>query len=92
VEIQYDVKHLQVRIRDDGQGIEPAVLDAQRTGHFGLFGMRERAELIGGRLEVWSEVGAGTEVDLTIPAGAAYVSPRTRSRFWWPARRTKANA
>lgn len=79
-------------LRSAGQGIDPSVLDAQRVGHFGLSGMRERAGLIGGRLEVWSEVGAGTEVDLTIPAGAAYAAPRMRSRFWWPARRTKANA
>ncbi len=92
VEIQYDVKQFQVRIRDDGRGIDPAVLDGQRAGHFGLFGMRERAELIGGRLEIWSEVGAGTEVDLTVPAVAAYASTATRSRFRWPVNRTKAKA
>ena len=34
--------------------------------------MRERATLIGGKLTIWSEVGAGTEVELRIPAGAAY--------------------
>jgi nitrate/nitrite-specific signal transduction histidine kinase len=34
--------------------------------------MRERAEHIGGKLEVWSERGAGTEIELTIPAAVAY--------------------
>ena len=82
VEIQYDVGQFHVRVRDDGQGIDPAVFTAPRAGHFGLSGMRERAELIGGTLEVWSEVGVGTEVDLRIPSGAAYAAPRTRSRFW----------
>ena len=43
-----------------------------RTGHYGLPGMRERAQSIGGQLEVWSEQGAGTEVELTIPASIAY--------------------
>jgi signal transduction histidine kinase/ligand-binding sensor domain-containing protein len=78
VAIRYDDTQLGVRIRDDGRGIEPAVRDDDRPGHFGLPGMRERAELIGGRLEVWSEVGLGTEVELTIPAAAAYATARTR--------------
>ena len=42
--------------------------------------MRERAKAIGGQLEVWSEHGAGTEVELTIPASVAYGS-RTSRRF-----------
>jgi signal transduction histidine kinase len=67
VEIRYDDRQFQVRIRDDGKGIHPAVLDDDRPGHFGLRGMRERAEQIGGHLEVWSKTGLGTEVDLTIP-------------------------
>jgi len=43
-----------------------------RAGHWGVQGMRERAEALGGHLEVWSEHGLGTEVELTIPAGIAY--------------------
>jgi signal transduction histidine kinase len=53
----------------------------QRRGHFGLPGMRERAELVGGRLEVWSEAGGGTEIDLTIPAAKAYATARARRLF-----------
>ena len=60
-------------MRDDGIGIDATVLSQEgRPGHFGLRGMRERAKSIGGQLEVWSERGAGTEVELTIPASVAY--------------------
>jgi signal transduction histidine kinase len=50
--------------------------------------MRERAELVGGRLDVWSEVGVGTEVDLTIPADKAYAAARARRRAWWFGKKT----
>ena len=82
VEIRYDERRLRVRVRDDGRGIQPAVLQGDRPGHFGLPGMRERAEIIGGRLNVWSEGGLGTEIELTIPAGAAYVRSRPRSSLF----------
>ena len=82
VDIRYDERRLRVRVRDDGRGIQPAVLDGDRPGHFGLPGMRERAEAIGGHLAVWSEAGAGTEIELTIPAAAAYVRSRGRSSLF----------
>jgi signal transduction histidine kinase len=92
VQIRYDDRQLQIRVRDNGQGIDPSLIGGQRVGHFGLPGMRERAELLGGRLEVWSEVGVGTEVELTIPALAAYVAPRVRGRSWWLARKSRTSA
>jgi signal transduction histidine kinase len=62
-----------VHVRDDGKGIDPEVLKAGgRDGHWGLPGMRERADRFGGKLEFWSEAGAGTEAVLTVPAAAAY--------------------
>ena len=71
-----------MRVRDDGKGIDPAVLASQGIeGHYGLRGMPERAALIGGKLAVWSEVGAGTEVELRLPASAVYATSRRRS--WW---------
>jgi signal transduction histidine kinase len=89
VRIHYDDHELHVRIRDDGKGIDPAMLDRERPGHYGLPGMRERAQLIGGHLDVWSSAGLGTEVDLRIPAVAAYVtSPDERSRKSFLVRRT----
>jgi signal transduction histidine kinase/ligand-binding sensor domain-containing protein len=82
VEIRYGARQFQLRVRDDGQGIDAGTPDAHRTGHFGLSGMRERAEHIGGQVEVWSKAGMGTEVALTIPAATVYASPRTRRHFW----------
>jgi signal transduction histidine kinase/ligand-binding sensor domain-containing protein len=73
VEIRYAAQTLRVRIRDDGNGVDQEVVDqGGRAGHYGLAGMRERAELIKGTLTVWSERGSGTEVELTIPASVAY--------------------
>jgi nitrate/nitrite-specific signal transduction histidine kinase len=64
-------------IRDDGRGIDPKVLQqGGRAGHWGLPGIRERANQIGARLTVWSEFGAGTEVELTVPASIAYAKSR----------------
>jgi signal transduction histidine kinase len=81
VTISYDVREFRLRVRDDGQGFEPGVLDAGgKEGHFGLSGMRERAGVVGGVLAVRSRVDAGAEVDLRIPADRAYVrAPATRS-------------
>ena len=42
------------------------------AGHFGVSGMRERAKRIGGKLDVWTATGAGTEIELSIPASIAY--------------------
>ena len=82
VEIRYDDQQFRMRVRDDGKGIDPAVLSGQvPEGHFGLNGMRERAKLAGGDLTVWSEVHAGTEVELRIPASIAYTASRRGS--WW---------
>jgi ligand-binding sensor domain-containing protein/signal transduction histidine kinase len=81
VEIGYGEKDFKVHIRDDGKGIDREVLSANgREGHFGLHGMRERAELVGGKLVIWSELESGSEVELSIPASRAYInSPR---RLW----------
>jgi signal transduction histidine kinase len=82
VEIRYASDEFRLRVRDDGKGIEQAILAAQGVeGHYGLRGMPERATLIGGRLAVWSEVGAGTEVELRLPARAAYATSPRRSWF-----------
>jgi signal transduction histidine kinase len=80
VEIRYDDEQFRLRVRDDGKGMDPAVLSGHAPGgHFGLAGMRERAKVIGSKLMVWSEVGAGTEVELRIAAGTAYAAVAKRS-------------
>jgi signal transduction histidine kinase len=72
VEITYTDHLLRVRVRDDGTGIDETVMATGREGHWGLQGMRERAQQIGAQLEIWSQPGAGTEVDLRIPGSVAY--------------------
>ncbi len=82
VEIRYDNERFRLRVRDDGKGIDAAILSQQgKEKHYGLPGMRERATLIGGKLTIWSEVDVGTEVELRIPADIAYASARRRSWF-----------
>jgi len=77
-----------LRVRDDGKGIDPAVLSQQsREGHYGLPGMRERATLIGAKLTVWSQVDAGTELEVCVPASTAYA---TAGRGSWFSRRIVA--
>jgi signal transduction histidine kinase/ligand-binding sensor domain-containing protein len=80
VEIRYDHDQFRLRVRDDGRGMDAAVLSSHGLeGHYGLRGMRERATLIKGKLAVWSEVNEGTEVELRVPASAAYTTDRKRS-------------
>jgi signal transduction histidine kinase/ligand-binding sensor domain-containing protein len=80
VEIRYDAEELRLRFRDDGIGIDPKVLDeGARPGHWGLPGIRERAKAAGARVDFWSEVGVGTEVQVIVPASVAYAkSPEAR--------------
>lgn len=83
VEVIYADEDLRVRVRDDGVGLDAALLQAGPIrDHWGLKGMQERAEQIGARLDVWSRQGAGTEMELTVAAAVAYrdVLPPTRWR------------
>jgi signal transduction histidine kinase/ligand-binding sensor domain-containing protein len=80
-EITYG-ESLRLRFRDDGTGIDPSVVEhGGRSGHWGLPGIRERAKQIGAQLAIWSELGAGTEVELSIPGSIAYEASPTRPRF-----------
>jgi len=92
VAIWYGERQFRLRVRDDGKGIDPRLLDGQgRPGHWGLTGMRERAELIGGELEISSQQESGTQVELSIPASIAYAtSPARRSRLF--AKKTGTNS
>jgi signal transduction histidine kinase/ligand-binding sensor domain-containing protein len=72
VEVEFAPSLVRILVRDDGVGIDPEVLESGREGHWGLPGMRERAERIGGTLRVWSRAGAGTEVELSVPARIAF--------------------
>ena len=80
IELEYSSKQLRILVRDDGIGIDADVLQSGRDGHWGLAGMRERAESIGGRLKVWSRANAGTEVELLIPSQVAFVSTQKEKK------------
>jgi signal transduction histidine kinase len=72
VQIRYDKRLFRLTVRDDGKGINDESISSQPAGHFGLPGMRERAEIVGGHLEVWSRLDEGTEIDLSVPGKIAY--------------------
>lgn len=79
VELEYSAHHVRMLVRDDGRGIDERVLRSGRDGHWGLSGMRERAQRIGAGFTVWSRPGAGTEVELTIPNHVAFQPTRESS-------------
>jgi signal transduction histidine kinase len=78
VDLDY-LNGLRIFVQDDGGGMPEQVLLQGRDGHFGLSGMRERADRIGANLEVSSRVGVGTEVGLTVPGNVAFESGGTNS-------------
>ncbi len=85
VEVDYASWELRLRIRDDGRGIDPNILEDGRPGHIGLASMRERAERVGGQLDIVSGPGAGTEIELKVPAARAYrgIPIESAWRRWW---------
>jgi len=71
-EIEYRPSGLRFAVRDNGCGIDPQNLQWGKNGHWGLQGMRERADRIGGRLRVLSRNKLGTEIELRVPGQIAY--------------------
>lgn len=67
VNLVFDARRVQLSVRDDGCGFDNQVAGNGRSGHFGLIGMRERAEQIGGTLSIHSTEGSGTEVVADVP-------------------------
>ncbi len=66
VQLEYRAAEIGLEVRDDGLGF--ATDEAPAAGHYGLTGMRERADAIAAKLEVTSEPGSGTAVRLRVPA------------------------
>jgi signal transduction histidine kinase/ligand-binding sensor domain-containing protein len=91
--LSYGRRELRLTIRDDGVGMPSSILTTgEKAGHYGLLGMRERAQRIGGRLEVSSREGAGTEIVLSVSGRAAYRNSRSQFFGWLrpPAPRSSA--
>ena len=66
VDLEYADSELRMRVRDNGCGVDPRVLETGREGHWGLAGMRERATRLGGLLKI-SSSATGTEIELSLP-------------------------
>jgi signal transduction histidine kinase/ligand-binding sensor domain-containing protein len=75
VQLEYADHELRILVRDNGSGIDSQVLRQGKEGHWGLSGMRERAERIGAKLKVWSGAAGGTEMELRVPGRIAFESP-----------------
>ena len=83
VELKYSPSQLHVLVRDDGCGIEQTILKSGRDGHWGLSGMRERAEQMRARLHVYSSPASGTEIELTVPGHVAFKTDPRRASRWF---------
>ena len=79
VSLGYGESDVVATVMDDGVGFDPEATaqTAEARGHFGLVGMRERAEAVGGRIVVTSAPGRGTTVEATIPYEASRVTVGT---------------
>ena len=80
-------RELRMVVSDNGRGIDPAVLRMGRTGHWGLQGMRERTEKVGGKLTFSNRAGGGTEVELCVPGRLAFRSQLLFGASRWLSRR-----
>jgi signal transduction histidine kinase len=67
VNLVFDARRVQLSIRDDGRGFDDQAAGNGQATHFGLIGMRERAEQIGGTLSIHSANGSGTEIVVDVP-------------------------
>jgi len=67
IELHYDAGVVRLLVHDDGRGFDPQSPDAKSAGHFGLVGMRERVEGLGGKLFITSCAEEGTMVEAEIP-------------------------
>jgi hypothetical protein len=88
--LTYNSTRLRLLVRDDGCGIDPNILRSGREGHWGISGMRERADRIGARLHVFSSASAGTEVELSVPGRVAFQDQPAGRRRWFGNGRLRA--
>ncbi|MBI4331458.1 MAG: HAMP domain-containing protein [Chloroflexi bacterium] len=76
ITLDFQNKAVAVHIEDDGRGFDPGKIIATNSGqqHFGILGIKERVELLDGTLNIKSEAGKGTEIDINIPYGKETVA------------------
>lgn len=83
VETDYGQKNFRISVRDDGFGIDSKIIKKGREGHWGISGMRERAEKIGANLKISSRINHGTEIELSIPNHIAFETSAGKHTFGW---------
>ena len=83
VEVEYAANRLRMLVQDNGRGIDAQMLQSGKPGHWGLKGIRERAERIGAKLNLLSNPGAGTQVVLTVAAELAFQREDVGKRRGW---------
>jgi signal transduction histidine kinase/ligand-binding sensor domain-containing protein len=90
VGIEYHRRRFRMRISDNGIGLPPEIVSVgMRPGHFGLQGMRERAQHIGGDVTIISRPGIGTDIQFSISGRTAYAAPE--GPWLWPFFRRRRN-
>jgi signal transduction histidine kinase/ligand-binding sensor domain-containing protein len=83
VEVEYAANRLRMLVQDNGCGIDAQMLQSGKAGHWGLKGIRERAERIGAKLSLFSNPGAGTQVVLTVAGELAFQPEDVGKRRGW---------
>jgi nitrate/nitrite-specific signal transduction histidine kinase len=71
---------LTLRVKDNGAGIAPAIIAEGKAEHFGLQGMRERADRIDSKFTLVSSPDSGTEITLVVPGSIIFQRARA-TRF-----------
>jgi signal transduction histidine kinase len=81
--VDFSASAVNLDVRDDGIGFKMPryPTDLAPSGHFGLLGMHERADLIGARLDVHSEPGSGTHISVSLPLAAPDEAARAEQRI-----------
>jgi signal transduction histidine kinase/ligand-binding sensor domain-containing protein len=83
-ELVYQDDSLNLRIRDNGIGIDEQVLhDGGRAGHRGMVGIKERSNKLGAKLSIWSQRGTGTEIEVSVAASVAYLTTERKTLRRW---------
>jgi signal transduction histidine kinase len=67
IKLHLEARKLYLHVKDNGRGFDQSGVFSTLGGHFGLIGMRERAERLGGELRLASHPGEGTEVEVSVP-------------------------
>jgi signal transduction histidine kinase len=67
IELRFERRRVRLVVHDNGQGFDAGQVDARAGSRFGLQGMRERAEQLGGRFALRTAPGTGTDIDVSVP-------------------------